>query len=186
MQIDVKLPKEIEDLKQQANNIKQEKFNVIKKQNYEQAAELRDRERSVLSKLEEEKKKFEQHLRNSKRNIPEELIYEVVSNMTKIPISNINVDERNSLISLNENLNSKVIGQEEAVNKISKAIRRNRMGIKDPNKPIGSFIFLGSTGVGKTYLAKQLAKEIFGSPDNMIRVDMSEYQEKHTIKKVVN
>jgi ATP-dependent Clp protease ATP-binding subunit ClpC len=185
MQIDIKLPQEIEDLKEEANKIKQEKLDVIKKQDYEQAAELRDRERSVLVKLEDEKKKFEEHLRSSKRTIPEELVYEVVSNMTKIPISNINVDERNSLINLTENLSSKVIGQEEAVLKITKAIRRNRMGIKDPNKPIGSFIFLGSTGVGKTYLAKQLAKEIFGSEDNMIRVDMSEYQEKHTISRLI-
>lgn len=185
MQVDIKLPKEIEKLKDEAAAIKQEKFNVIKQQKYELAAELRDRERNVISKLEEEKKKFELSLLNSKRSIPEELIYEVVSNMTKIPISNINLDERNSLINLNDNLNSKVIGQEEAVNKIAKAIRRNRIGIKDPNKPIGSFIFLGSTGVGKTYLAKQLAKEIFGSENNMIRVDMSEYQEKHTISRLI-
>ena len=185
MQIDIKLPQEIEDLKEEANKIKQEKIDVIKKQDYEQAAELRDRERNVIVKLEEEKIRFEDHLRSSKRSIPEELIYEVVSNMTKIPISNINLDERNNLINLNTNLSSKVIGQEEAVNKITKAIRRNRMGIKDPNKPIGSFIFLGSTGVGKTYLAKQLAKEIFGSEDNMVRVDMSEYQEKHTISRLI-
>ena len=185
MQIDIKLPEVIENLKEEAFKIKQEKINVIKRQDYEQAAELRDRERSVLTKLEEEKKKFEDHLRSSKRSIPEELIYEVVSNMTKIPISNINLDERNNLINLDGNLNSKVIGQGEAVKKITKAIRRNRMGIKDPNKPIGSFIFLGSTGVGKTYLAKQLAKEIFGSEDNMIRVDMSEYQEKHTISRLI-
>ena len=185
MQIDIKLPQEIENLKEEANKIKQEKLDVIKRQDYEQAAELRDRERNILVKLDDEKKKFEEHLRSSKRTIPEELIYEVVSNMTKIPISNINVDERNSLINLTNNLSSKVIGQEEAVLKITKAIRRNRMGIKDPNKPIGSFIFLGSTGVGKTYLAKQLAKEIFGSEDNMIRVDMSEYQEKHTISRLI-
>jgi len=185
MQIDIQLPESIEVLKTEASQIKLEKIKVIKQQNYEQAAELRDRERSILSKLEEEKKKFEEHLRSSKRTIPEELVYEVVSNMTKIPISNINLDERNNLINLGDNLNSKVIGQEEAVIKITKAIRRNRMGIKDPNKPIGSFIFLGSTGVGKTYLAKQLAKEIFGSADNMIRVDMSEYQEKHTISRLI-
>ena len=185
MQIDIKLPQEIENLKEEANKIKQEKLDVIKRQDYEQAAELRDRERNILVKLDDEKKKFEEHLRSSKRTIPEELIYEVVSNMTKIPISNINVDERNSLINLTDNLSSKVIGQEEAVLKITTAIRRNRMGIKDPNKPIGSFIFLGSTGVGKTYLAKQLAKEIFGSEDNMIRVDMSEYQEKHTISRLI-
>lgn len=185
MQIDIQLPESIEVLKDEAAQIKLEKIKVIKQQNYEQAAELRDRERSVLAKLEQEKKKFEEHLRSSKRTIPEELVYEVVSNMTKIPISNINLDERNNLINLSDNLNSKVIGQEEAVIKITKAIRRNRMGIKDPNKPIGSFIFLGSTGVGKTYLAKQLAKEIFGSADNMIRVDMSEYQEKHTISRLI-
>jgi ATP-dependent Clp protease ATP-binding subunit ClpC len=185
MQIDIKLPESIELLKEEASNIKLEKIRVIKQQNYEEAANLRDRERSILTKLDEEKKKFEDHLRSSKRTIPEELVYEVVSNMTKIPISNINLDERNNLINLSDNLNSKVIGQEEAVIKITKAIRRNRMGIKDPNKPIGSFIFLGSTGVGKTYLAKQLAKEIFGSPDNMIRVDMSEYQEKHTISRLI-
>ena len=185
MQIDIKLPQEIENLKEEANKIKQEKLDVIKRQDYEQAAELRDRERNILVKLDDEKKKFEEHLRSSKRTIPEDLIYEVVSNMTKIPISNINVDERNSLINLTNNLSSKVIGQEEAVLKITKAIRRNRMGIKDPNTPIGSFIFLGSTGVGKTYLAKQLAKEIFGSEDNMIRVDMSEYQEKHTISRLI-
>jgi len=185
MQIDVKLPQVIENLKLDISNIKKQKVDVIKKQNYEQAAELRDKERIVLNKLDDEKKKFDEFLKNSKRNIPEELIYEVVSNMTKIPISNINIDEKNNLINLSSNLNSKVIGQENAVNKISKAIRRNRIGIKDPNKPIGSFIFLGSTGVGKTYLAKQLAKEIFGSPDNMIRVDMSEYQEKHTISRLI-
>jgi ATP-dependent Clp protease ATP-binding subunit ClpC len=185
MQIDIKLPQEIEILKEESNKIKQEKINVIKKQDYEQAAELRDRERGVLSKLEDEKKKFETYLISSKRTIPEDLIYEVVSNMTKIPISNINLDEKNSLINLDKNLNSIVIGQEEAVLKITKAIRRNRIGIKDPNKPIGSFIFLGSTGVGKTFLAKQLAKEIFGSPDNLIRIDMSEYQEKHTISRLI-
>jgi len=185
MQIDIKLPEVIEKLKQEAADIKLEKITVIKQQNYEQAAELRDRERNVLGRLETEKKKFDEELKNSKRTIPEELIYEVVSNMTKIPISNINLDEKNSLINLDTNLNSIVIGQEEAVLKITKAIRRNRIGIKDPNKPIGSFIFLGSTGVGKTFLAKQLAKEIFGSPDNLIRVDMSEYQEKHTISRLI-
>jgi len=185
MQIDIKLPEVIEKLKQEAQDIKKEKVDVIKKQNYEQAAELRDRERNVLLKLEAEKNKFETELLSSKRGIPVDLIYEVVSNMTKIPVSKLNVDERNSLVSLESTLNLKVIGQEEAVSKISKSIRRNRIGIKDPNRPIGSFIFLGSTGVGKTFLAKQLAKEIFGSEDSLIRVDMSEYQEKHTISKLI-
>lgn len=185
MQIDIKLPEIIEDLKSEASDIKKQKMDVIKKQNYEQAAELRDKERAVLGKLEEEKKKFDEYLTSSKRPIPENLVYEVVSNMTKIPVSKINIDEKTSLINLADNLNFKVIGQNDAVLKISKAIRRNRIGIKDPNRPIGSFIFLGSTGVGKTFLAKQLAKEIFGSEDSLIRVDMSEYQEKHTISRLI-
>ena len=185
MQIDIKLPEHIEKLKQQAVDIKQEKADVIKKQKYEMAAELRDREKNILMNLDEEKKKFEEELKNSKRGIPEDLIYEVVSNMTKIPVSKINIDEKNSLVNLENSLNGFVIGQEEAVKKISKAIRRNRVGIKDPNRPIGSFIFLGSTGVGKTFLAKKLANEIFGSEDSLIRVDMSEYQEKHTISRLI-
>jgi ATP-dependent Clp protease ATP-binding subunit ClpC len=185
MQIDIKLPQVIETLKDDANAIKKQKIEVIKKQNYEQAAELRDKERLVLNKLDDERKKFDDYLISSKRSIPEDLVYEVVSNMTKIPVSKLNVDEKTALVNLAENINSKVIGQSDAVIKITKAIRRNRIGIKDPNKPIGSFIFLGSTGVGKTFLAKQLAKEIFGSEDSLIRVDMSEYQEKHTISKLI-
>ena len=185
MQIDIKLPEHIEVLKQEAADIKKEKVDVIKKQKYEVAAELRDREKNILQKLETEKKKFEDELKSSKRGIPEDLIYEVVSNMTKIPVSKINIDEKNSLINLEDSLNKYVIGQHEAVNKISRSIRRNRVGIKDPNRPIGSFIFLGSTGVGKTFLAKKLAKEIFGNEDSLIRVDMSEYQEKHTISRLI-
>jgi ATP-dependent Clp protease ATP-binding subunit ClpC len=105
--------------------------------------------------------------------------------MTKIPVNKLNLDDKNSLLSLETDLSQSVIGQSEAVTKIAKAIRRNRLGIKDPNRPIGSFIFLGSTGVGKTHLAKQLARQVFGSPDALIRIDMSEYQEKHTISKLI-
>ena len=184
-QVDIKLPEIIEKLKQQASDIKEEKFQVIKSQKFEMAAELRDKERKILGKLEEEKKKFDEELKIKKKEINPELVYEVVSNMTKIPVNKITIDETKSLVGLEQTLNDLVIGQSEAVGKISKAIRRNRVGIKDPNKPIGSFIFLGSTGVGKTFLAKKLAKEIFGSEDNMIRVDMSEYQEKHTISRLI-
>jgi ATP-dependent Clp protease ATP-binding subunit ClpC len=184
-QVEIKMPEIIDDLKKQAQDIKQQKLDVVKKQNYEEAANLRDKEKKILSKLEDEKKKFEYDLLLSKRDVTEELVYEVVSNMTKIPISKLNSDETKLLTELEKNLSGKVIGQEEAVIKISKSIRRNRLGIKDPNKPIGSFIFLGSTGVGKTLLAKQLAKEIFGSEDNLIRVDMSEFQEKHTISRLI-
>jgi ATP-dependent Clp protease ATP-binding subunit ClpC len=184
-QVELKLPDSIEKLKIELSDVKNEKIDVIKKQKYELAADLRDKERKILTKLEDEKLKFETQLEKTKREIPEELVYEVVSNMTKIPVNKITVDETKSLINLEKTLNDIVIGQEEAVSKISRSIRRNRVGIKDPNRPIGSFIFLGSTGVGKTFLAKKLAKEIFGSEDNMIRVDMSEYQEKHTISRLI-
>jgi ATP-dependent Clp protease ATP-binding subunit ClpC len=184
-QVEIKMPQIVEDLKTQAQEIKKQKIDVVKSQNYELAADLRDKETKILDKLEEEKKKFEFDLLNKKKEVSIELVYEVVSNMTKIPVSKMDSDETNKLSSLDSNLSSKVIGQSEAVSKIAKAIRRNRLGIKDPSKPIGSFIFLGSTGVGKTYLAKQLAKEIFGSEDNLIRVDMSEFQEKHTISRLI-
>ena len=184
-QVDVKLPKIIENLKTYAQDIKNEKMETVRKQDYENAANLRDKERRVLNELEKEKDSFEKSLLTNRKIVPTELVYDVVSNMTKIPISKLNSDETKQLTGLVETLNKKVIGQEVAVKKISKSIRRNRLGIKDPNKPIGSFIFLGSTGVGKTHLAKELAKEMFGSEDNMIRVDMSEYQEKHTISRLI-
>ena len=184
-QVEIKMPESIEKLKQQAADIKQEKVDVVKQQRYEEAANLRDKEKRILTKLETEKKKFEEELLTHKKVITLDLVYEVVSNMTKIPVTKLNADETKLLSEMEANLSDKVIGQAEAVSKIAKSIRRNRIGIKDPNKPIGSFIFLGSTGVGKTYLAKQLAKQMFGSEDNMIRVDMSEYQEKHTISRLI-
>jgi len=184
-QVEIKMPEIIEKLKQEASDVKLEKLEVVKKQNYEEAANLRDKEKRILNRLDIEKKKFEEELQLKKKEVTAELVYEVVSNMTKIPINKLNSDETQSLAQLETILSEKVIGQSEAVSKIAKSIRRNRLGIKDPKKPIGSFIFLGSTGVGKTYLAKQLAKEIFGSEENMIRVDMSEYQEKHTISRLI-
>ena len=185
MQTDLKVPDIIEDLKKKAADIKQQKIDVVKKQNYEQAAELRDKEKKLLIKLEQEKIKFEEQLAKEKQTILLEHVYDVVSNMTKIPVNKMSVDDTKSLLDLDKNLIGKVIGQDNAVVKIAKSIKRNRLGIKDPNRPIGSFVFLGSTGVGKTYLAKQLAKEMFGSEDSLIRVDMSEYQEKHSISKLV-
>jgi ATP-dependent Clp protease ATP-binding subunit ClpC len=184
-QVEVKIPDEIEKLKLEALDIKQEKLDVVKRQDYEEAANLRDKEKRILNKLETEKKKFEEELNQQRKEISTELVYDVVSNMTKIPISKLNADETKSLSEMEGNLNDKVIGQPEAVSKIAKSIRRNRLGIKDPNKPIGSFIFLGSTGVGKTHLAKQLAKQIFGTEDALIRIDMSEYQEKHNISRLI-
>jgi ATP-dependent Clp protease ATP-binding subunit ClpC len=185
MQTDLKVPDVIEELKKKAADIKQQKIDVVKKQNYEQAAELRDKEKKLLTKLDQEKIKFEEQLAKEKQLILLEHVYDVVSNMTKIPVNKMSVDDTKSLLDLDKNLIGKVIGQDNAVVKIAKSIKRNRLGIKDPNRPIGSFVFLGSTGVGKTYLAKQLAKEMFGSEDSLIRVDMSEYQEKHSISKLV-
>jgi ATP-dependent Clp protease ATP-binding subunit ClpC len=185
MQTELKIPESIELLKKSAADIKQQKIDVVKKQNYEQAAQLRDKEKKVLDKLENEKRKFEESMSHNKQTISLDNVYDVVSNMVKIPVSKMSVDDTKSLLNLDKELIGKVIGQDDAVIKIAKSIKRNRLGIKDPNRPIGSFVFLGSTGVGKTHLAKQLAKEMFGTEDSLIRVDMSEYQEKHSISKML-
>jgi ATP-dependent Clp protease ATP-binding subunit ClpC len=185
MQTELKVPEVIEDLKRKAADLKQQKMDVVKKQNYEQAAQLRDKEKKLLDKLEQEKQKFEEQMSKEKQKISLEDVYDVVSNMTKIPVNRMSVDDTKALINLDKHIVGTVIGQDAAVIKVAKSIKRNRLGIKDPNRPIGSFVFLGSTGVGKTHLAKQLAKEMFGSEDSLIRVDMSEYQEKHTVSKLV-
>jgi ATP-dependent Clp protease ATP-binding subunit ClpC len=185
MQTELKVPEAIEELKRQAADIKTQKLDVVKKQNYEQAAELRDKEKKLLLKLETEKTKFEEKMSKDKQKITLESVYDVVSNMTKIPVNKMNADDSKALMNLDKELMGKVIGQDAAVVKIAKSIKRNRLGINNPNRPIGSFVFLGSTGVGKTHLAKELAKEMFGSEDSLIRVDMSEYQEKHTVSKLV-
>ena len=184
-QINVKFPEVIDKLREDAINIKEKKIQVVKSQRYEEAAQLRDEEKKILSRLESEKEKFESEKDEKRKEITEEMVYEVVSTMTKIPLSKLNADDKESLLKLESNLNNSVIGQEEAVKTISKSIRRNRVGIKDPNRPIGSFIFLGSTGIGKTHLAKQLAKEIFGDEESLIRVDMSEYQEKYSMSRLI-
>jgi ATP-dependent Clp protease ATP-binding subunit ClpC len=184
-QVDMKLPEIIEELKNKAAEIKQKKLEVVRGQKYEEAADLRDKEKKILNKLEEEKRKFEESMNSKKKDVSLELVYEVVSNMTKIPVTKLSSDDTKALLDLDKTLSDKVIGQSEAVSRIAKSIRRNRLGIKDPNRPIGSFVFLGSTGVGKTWLAKQLAKEVFGSEDALIRVDMSEYQEKHSVSRLI-
>jgi ATP-dependent Clp protease ATP-binding subunit ClpC len=184
-QINVKLPDIIEKLKMDALEIKDKKIQVVKNQKYEEAAKLRDEEKKILKRLETEKEKWEEQKNNTRKDISEDMVFEVVSLMTKIPISKLNTNEKESLLGLETNLKKFIIGQDDAVGTISRAIRRNRVGIKDPNRPIGSFIFLGSTGVGKTHLAKQLAKEIFGNEDALIRIDMSEYQEKHNMSRLI-
>jgi len=185
MQTELKVPETIEELKRKAAELKQQKLDVVKKQNYEQAAQLRDKEKKLLDKLEQEKQKFEEQMSKDKQKVEMDDVYDVVSNMTKIPVNKMSVDDTKALLNLDKHIVGTVIGQDAAVIKVAKSIKRNRLGIKDPNRPIGSFVFLGSTGVGKTHLAKQLAKEMFGSEDALIRVDMSEYQEKHTVSKLV-
>jgi ATP-dependent Clp protease ATP-binding subunit ClpC len=185
MQTDLKVPEVIEELKRKASELKQQKLDVVKKQNYEQAAQLRDKEKKLLDKLDQEKQKFEEQMSKDKQKIGMDDVYDVVSNMTKIPVNKMSTDDTKALLNLDKHIVGTVIGQDAAVIKVAKSIKRNRLGIKDPNRPIGSFVFLGSTGVGKTHLAKQLAKEMFGSEDALIRVDMSEYQEKHTVSKLV-
>ena len=179
------IPEVIEKLKKEAEEIKEKKLDVVKKQNYEQAAKLRDEERKVNVKLDEEKKKWMDNQKDNKIPVSIDDVYSVVSEMTGVPITKLDTKETVNLLNMEKTLSAKVIGQDEAISSISKAIRRNRVGIKDANKPIGSFIFLGSTGVGKTFLAKSLAENLFGDPEKIIRVDMSEYMERHNVSRLI-
>ena len=183
--ISTKLPKIIEDLKIQIDEIKEKKIQVVKSQNYEQAAKLRDEEKKLIATLEIEKESWIEKQKDNKIPISISDVYEIISESTGVPISKLDDKESSNLLKMEEILSSKVIGQEEAISIISKAIRRNRVGIKDGGKPIGSFMFLGSTGVGKTYLAKMLAEILFGDPNKIIRIDMSEYMEKFTVSKLI-
>ena len=180
-----KIPEVIEKLKKEIDIIKEKKVQVVKSQNYEQAAKLRDEERKVTTKLDEEKLKWSDKQKDNKIPVTLDDVYDIISDMTGVPITKLDTKETKKLLELENILSSKVIGQDEAVKTISKAIRRNRVGIKEANKPIGSFIFIGSTGVGKTYLAKSIAETLFGDPDKIIRVDMSEYMEKHNVSKLI-
>ena len=183
-QVEIKLPEIIEDLKRQLQDIKEEKVNVINSQKYEEAANLRDKERKVLTDLEREKTEFEKNRNQFKREVTEDIVYDVTSLMTKIPISKISTDETEQLKTLKENLFTKVIGQDDAVGKISRAIQRNKVGLNDPKKPIFSGLLVGNSGVGKTELAKQLAKHMFNSEDALIRLDMSEFSDKISTSKL--
>jgi ATP-dependent Clp protease ATP-binding subunit ClpC len=184
-QVRMKPPKHIIDLENQLIKIDQKKIDVIKSQKYEEAAKLRDEERKLKNKLELETEVWTNELNTKRKEITEEDVANVVSMVTGIPLTKVSKDDLSRLKNMSNILMSKVIGQDSAIEQISKAIRRNRVGIKNQQKPIGSFIFLGPTGVGKTYLAKKIAEEMFGKEDSMIRVDMSEYMEKHAISKLV-
>ena len=183
-QVEVKLPEIIEDLKRQAQIIKDQKVLVINKQKYEEAANLRDKEKKILSDLNLEKENFEKNRNKFKQEVTDDVVYDVVSMMTKIPINKITSDETQQLINLKETLSNKVIGQEDAVSKISRSIQRNKVGLSDPKKPIFSGLLVGNSGVGKTELAKQLAKHMFNSEDALIRLDMSEFSDKIATSKL--
>ena len=179
------VPKEIVDLEAEIEKIRQFKNQVVKNQNYEEAARLRDTEKKSLSDLEQLKLDWEIKSQSMIYEVNEQNVADVVAMMTGIPVNQIAEAETERLVKMEEYLKQVVVGQDEAVIKISKAIRRARAGLKDPNRPIGSFVFLGPTGVGKTELAKQLAKFLFNSEDALIRIDMSEYMEKFNVSRLV-
>ena len=181
----INVPEKIVKLEDKLHHIQEEKKDVVKKQKYEEAAKLRDTEKETESILLEEQIKWEENIKANKESVTEENVSEVISMMTGIPVQRIAQTESMRLSSMANDLKNKIIGQDEAVQKIVTAIQRNRAGLKDPNKPIGSFIFLGPTGVGKTQLAKELATYLFDSENSLIRVDMSEYMEKFSISRLV-
>ena len=185
VQVDVKFPKSIQKLKSDIELIKLDKIDVVKTQNYEKAADLRDKERKFITKLESLTKSWEEKQKKNKVVVSVNDVMGVVSKITKIPLNRLNQSEKNNLLNLDKQLVKKVIGQDKAIETIVKAIRRNSVGIKEYNKPVGSFICLGPTGVGKTHLSKKLAESLFGSENSLIRVDMSEFQEKHSLSRLI-
>ena len=183
--ISVEKPQHVKDLEIKKNEILDRKKEVVSKQKYEEAAKLRDEEKKIEEQLNNALKDWGNKLEKKLTIVGVEQISEVVSMMTGIPLTKISTQESKRLINLDKELMGRVIGQDSAVTKVVKAIKRNRIGIKDKNKPIGSFIFLGPTGVGKTYLAKLLAEHVFGDEDSLVRIDMSEYMEKHSVSRLI-
>ena len=183
--ININVPKHIVDLESDLEEIQSKKNSAVKNQKYEAAAELRDKEKVLESKLLKEQSQWEKECKKNRQIVTEENIADVVSMMTGIPLNRVKETELNKLSILSNLIKEKVIGQDDAVDNVVRSIQRNRAGLKDPKKPIGSFIFLGQTGVGKTQLAKILAKELFDNEDALIRVDMSEYMEKFAISRLV-
>jgi len=179
------VPKNIVEMEENLEKVRENKNTVVKKQKYEEAAKLRDDEKRIEKELLLAQEKWQEDLKQQRETVSEDDISKVVSMMTGIPINKIAKAELNQLSNLDNKISGSVIGQEDAVMKVVKAIQRNRAGIKDPNKPIGSFIFLGQTGVGKTQLAKILSAELFNGVDSLIRVDMSEYMEKFAVSRLI-
>lgn len=178
------VPKEITDIEHKIVEIKDKKNDVIRSQKYEEAAKLRDVERQLNTELENARKRWEEESKNHRQVVTEDNVAEVVSMMTGIPLQKVSLNETDKLAKMNDNIAGKVIGQDEAVKKIVKAIQRGRVGLKDPNKPVFSGILIGNSGVGKTELAKQIARYLFDSEDSLIRLDMSEYMEKISITRI--
>ena len=178
-------PENLKDLEEKIAELEKEKDEAIRLQDFEKAASLRDKEREAKEKLEKDKQKWENKNNRSVTTLTKEDIADVIASWTKIPVKKLTQDENEKLKHLEEELHKRVVGQKEAVEAVSKAIRRGRVGLKDPNRPIGSFLFLGPTGVGKTELSKALAENLFGNEDSMIRVDMSEYMESHSVSKLI-
>lgn len=181
----IEVPKQILELERQLEEVRELKNSVVKRQKYEEAAKLRDDEKRIEKDLAIAQEQWEEDAKNNRILVTEDNVADVVSMMTGIPVNRIAQTESNKLARLPELIQDKVVGQNEAVMKIARSIQRNRAGLKDPNRPIGSFIFLGQTGVGKTQLAKVLAKELFDSEDALVRIDMSEYMEKFAISRLV-
>lgn len=181
----IHVPKHIEELEAQIETLKEDKNKAVKSQQYEKAADLRDHESKLVRKLEKAKEDWEEESKTKKYPVSEDDIAEVVAMMTGIPVKRVAQSESKKLVSMTDDLKKVIIGQDEAIIKVSKAIQRNRVGLKDPSKPIGSFIFLGPTGVGKTELAKALARYLFDTEDALIRIDMSEYMEKFSVSRLI-
>ncbi|MBB3187315.1 ATP-dependent Clp protease ATP-binding subunit [Microbacter margulisiae] len=179
------VPKEIENLEKELLEAKQNKQKAVEQQSYEMAAEFRDAEKKCYARLEEAKLRWEEETKEQREIVDADKVAETVAMMTGIPVHRIAQVENERLISMQTSITKRVIGQGEAVEKVVKAIQRNRVGLKNPNKPIGTFIFLGPTGVGKTHLAKSLAEFMFGTQDAVIRVDMSEYMDKYTVSRLI-
>jgi ATP-dependent Clp protease ATP-binding subunit ClpC len=181
----ITVPDDILRLEESIENIKKEKNQVVKSQKYEEAAQLRDKEKRLIDQLDRAKQAWEEDTKKRRYTVNEDNVAEVVAMMTGIPVTSVSNDEGKKLVSMGGELKGKVIGQESAIEKLVKAIQRTRVGLKDPKKPIGSFIFLGPTGVGKTELAKVLATYLFDKDDSLVRIDMSEYMEKFSVSRLV-
>ena len=178
-------PDDLKSLEEKLEELQKEKEEAINNQNFEKAAEIRDMERQIKEELKNKQVNWEQKKHSSNMTVSYDEIAAIVSNWTGVPVSKMTTEESERLLKLEDTLHKKVIGQEQAVKAVSSSVRRARVGLKDPKKPVGSFIFVGPTGVGKTYLAKSLSEELFGDEDAMIRIDMSEYMEKHSVSRLV-